>query len=87
MRAPDFWAEGGALAALLAPLGAGYDLAGRLRRALVHPAPAEIPVICVGNLVAGGAGKTPVVIALAEATTWPGGCTAPSSIRHRPRFP
>jgi tetraacyldisaccharide 4'-kinase len=67
MRAPDFWAEGGALAALLAPLGAGYDLAGRLRRALVHPAPAEIPVICVGNLVAGGAGKTPVVIALAEA--------------------
>jgi tetraacyldisaccharide 4'-kinase len=67
MRAPDFWAEGGAVAALLAPFGAGYDLAGRLHRALVHPAAAEIPVICVGNLVAGGAGKTPVAIALAEA--------------------
>ena len=67
MRAPDFWTENGALAALLAPLGAGYDLAGRLRRALVNPARAEVPVICVGNLVAGGAGKTPVAIALAEA--------------------
>ncbi len=67
MRAPEFWTEDGALAALLAPLGAGYDLAGRLRRALVHPVPAEIPVICVGNLVAGGAGKTPVVLALVEA--------------------
>ncbi len=67
MRAPDFWTEDGALAALLAPLGAGYDLAGRLRRALVHPVAAEIPVVCVGNLVAGGAGKTPVVLAVVEA--------------------
>lgn len=67
MRAPDFWTEDGALAALLAPLGAGYDLAGRLRRALVPPVSADIPVICVGNLVAGGAGKTPVVLALAAA--------------------
>ena len=67
MQAPDFWAEDGVLAALLAPLGAGYDLAGRLRRALVPPVSADIPVICVGNLVAGGAGKTPVVLALVEA--------------------
>jgi tetraacyldisaccharide 4'-kinase len=67
MRAPDFWTEDGALAALLAPLGAGYDLAGRLRRALVPSVAADIPVICVGNLVAGGAGKTPVVLALVEA--------------------
>ena len=67
MRAPDFWTEDGALAALLAPLGAGYDLAGRLRRALVPSVAADIPVVCVGNLVAGGAGKTPVVLALVEA--------------------
>ncbi len=67
MRAPDFWPEDGALAALLAPLGAGYDLAGRLRRALVTSVAADIPVVCVGNLVAGGAGKTPVVLALVEA--------------------
>jgi len=67
MRAPEFWSRDGALAVLLAPLGAGYDLAGRLRRAFVHPVPAEIPVICVGNLVAGGAGKTPVALALVAA--------------------
>jgi tetraacyldisaccharide 4'-kinase len=67
MHAPDFWAEEGALATLLAPLGAGYDLAGRLRRALVPSVSADVPVICVGNLVAGGAGKTPVVLALVEA--------------------
>ena len=69
MRAPDFWTGDGTLATLLAPLGAGYDLAGRLRRALVQPLTAKVPVICVGNLVAGGAGKTPVVLALVAALT------------------
>ncbi|MCH9000062.1 MAG: tetraacyldisaccharide 4'-kinase, partial [Proteobacteria bacterium] len=34
MRAPDFWAGDGVLARSLAPLGMGYHLAGRLRRAL-----------------------------------------------------
>lgn len=67
MRAPDFWAEGGALPALLAPLGSGYELAGRLRRALAHPVEVPVPVVCVGNLVAGGAGKTPLALALLEA--------------------
>jgi tetraacyldisaccharide 4'-kinase len=67
MRAPDFWAEDGALATLLAPLGAGLELAGRLHRALAHPVAVGVPIVCVGNLVAGGAGKTPVVLALAEA--------------------
>lgn len=67
MRAPDFWQDDGALATLLGPLGAGYDLAGRLRRALVRPARASVPVVCVGNLVAGGAGKTPLTIAVLNA--------------------
>ena len=74
-RAPDFWAgstraqrpTAGLLSGLLSPLGALFDLAGRLRRATTRPRAMPLPVICVGNLVAGGAGKTPVVLALLRA--------------------
>jgi tetraacyldisaccharide 4'-kinase len=66
MRAPEFWAGENLPARLLGPLGQVYGLAGRLRRRLARPVRVGIPVICVGNLVAGGAGKTPVVLALAE---------------------
>ena len=64
--APDFWArEPGLAADLLLPFSAAWDAAGRLRRALAHPYCAPVPIVCVGNLVAGGAGKTPVTLALA----------------------
>jgi tetraacyldisaccharide 4'-kinase len=65
MRAPEFWAHDTLPGRLLAPLGEAYGMAGRLRRWLLRPVRAGVPVICVGNLVAGGAGKTPVVMALA----------------------
>lgn len=64
--APDFWARRGALSLLLTPLGSLYDAAGAARRALVHAERVPVPVICVGNLVTGGAGKTPVVADLAR---------------------
>ena len=69
MLAPEFWAREGALPRLLEPLGRAYDLAGRLRRAAAKPWKAPVPVICVGNLVAGGAGKTPVVLGLVRELT------------------
>jgi tetraacyldisaccharide 4'-kinase len=70
MRAPDFWDEPsgssvGLLAGLLHPFGVALDAAGRLRRAVVRPYRPPVPVICVGNLVAGGSGKTPVALSLA----------------------
>lgn len=64
MRAPDFWQHDGALAQLLTPLGRAYQLAGALRRRTARPWRAPKPVICIGNLVAGGAGKTPVALSL-----------------------
>lgn len=65
MRAPEFWGRDRLAAHMLSPLGAAYGLAGRLRRHLVRPVRAAIPVICVGDLTVGGAGKTPVAMALA----------------------
>lgn len=71
MRSPEFWhGKPGFVAGLLAPAGAAWDAAGRLRRAVTKPYRAPVPVICVGNLVAGGSGKTPVVLSL--ATMLPG---------------
>lgn len=66
MRAPEFWHGGGSLPAiLLTPAGALYGAIGRWRRNAVAPVRVGVPVICVGNAVAGGAGKTPVALALA----------------------
>lgn len=65
-RAPEFWrAPPGAMARALAPLGWAYGAvaAARMTRA---GARLEKPVICVGNLTAGGAGKTPTTIAVAR---------------------
>lgn len=67
MRAPSWWyGEGGMLPTLLAPLGAVYAATTARRIAQARSHRAEVPVICVGNLDAGGTGKTPTVIALAE---------------------
>ncbi|MEI6026183.1 MAG: tetraacyldisaccharide 4'-kinase [Betaproteobacteria bacterium] len=59
-------------AALLAPLSVLYGLLRWLaqlgwRRGWRQPWRAPVPVLVVGNLVVGGAGKTPAVIALAQA--------------------
>ncbi len=66
MKTPKFWYQPkGSLSSALKPLAALYQTAARLRRALAHPYRAGVPVICVGNVVAGGAGKTPTALALA----------------------
>src|SRR5215471_2250877 len=63
--APAFWSEPpGLLADLLLPIGAAWDTAGRLRRAFSCQYRAPVPVLCIGSLVAGGAGKTPIALAI-----------------------
>lgn len=66
MRAPDFWRARGPIAQLLAPLGALYGLSVAFKAHSAAPFDPGIPVICVGNLTAGGSGKTPIAIAMAD---------------------
>ncbi len=53
-----------ALARALRPLSGLYALLAGLDKALTRPRHLDVPVLVVGNLVVGGAGKTPTVIAL-----------------------
>ncbi len=66
MKTPRFWHKKGVLSTALLPLAALYHIAHRYRVGAIIPKALSVPVICVGNLTAGGAGKTPVVIALLE---------------------
>jgi tetraacyldisaccharide 4'-kinase len=65
LKAPGFWQTDNLTARTMAPLGQLFTFGSRLRGRLIAPAVMTTPVICVGNLVAGGTGKTPVCLALA----------------------
>ena len=55
------------LASALSPLGAHlWAHGGAARCAGVAPYRSRLPVICIGNFTAGGGGKTPTAIAVAE---------------------
>jgi tetraacyldisaccharide 4'-kinase len=65
VHAPEFWRTRGVLPSLLQPLASAYQAIAALKQTRAVPFRAPVPVICVGNLVAGGAGKTPVTLSLA----------------------
>jgi tetraacyldisaccharide 4'-kinase len=66
MREPDFWwRPAGWVAGLLSPAASMYGAIAAWR--MDRPGrSAGIPVVCVGNLTVGGAGKTPTAIAVAQ---------------------
>lgn len=68
MREPTWWYETspGVTARLLGPAAALWGGLVRRRFARATPYRAPLPVICIGNFTAGGAGKTPLALAVAE---------------------
>jgi tetraacyldisaccharide 4'-kinase len=66
MREPAFWWREGSLAsALLAPAAMLYGAIATWRLARPGRRPG-IPVVCIGNLTVGGAGKTPTALTVAR---------------------
>jgi tetraacyldisaccharide 4'-kinase len=66
MRPPDFWKRTDAAArltsAILAPLGWAYGGTVAYRARHARPFRSRAKVICVGNLMVGGTGKTPIAL-------------------------
>lgn len=65
LKTPQFWYQDSVWAALLSPLSCVYLIGHKINQAQ-KPYRAKLPVICVGNAVAGGSGKTPAVMALID---------------------
>jgi tetraacyldisaccharide 4'-kinase len=71
MRTPEFWQQKDYMAklavALLTPVGWAYGATVAWKASNARPFRAAAKTICVGNLTAGGSGKTPIAIAIARA--------------------
>jgi tetraacyldisaccharide 4'-kinase len=64
MKTPHFWSDTNWRSTLLRPASAVYAVGNFLHRKTQKPQRLAVPSLCIGNAVAGGAGKTPVVHAL-----------------------
>lgn len=66
MKAPKFWNSdhNSLLPLLLSPLSVIYRAVDRFNRKASKGRSVSVPVICIGNAIAGGAGKTPVAISI-----------------------
>lgn len=67
LETPFWWyRKRGVLASVLAPIGRLYATLAQAKAARVEPYRSNLPVICIGNFTAGGGGKTPTAIAMAQ---------------------
>lgn len=65
MKTPHFWRSKNLLSTLLLPLSTLYALGFTYDKKMKAAQRAPLPVISIGNVTAGGAGKTPTAIAIA----------------------
>jgi tetraacyldisaccharide 4'-kinase len=77
MRQPDFWNRHDRISQLavklLSPLGRIYGASVAYRAAHTEPYRPRAKVVCVGNLTAGGTGKTPIAMEIARLLIARGG--------------
>lgn len=73
MRSPSFWyppstptLRDRALRLTMTPFSALYTVGAAMRHRMTVPERISVPVLCIGNFTAGGAGKTPTAIAIAQ---------------------
>jgi tetraacyldisaccharide 4'-kinase len=69
VKAPAFWKTDNLISRAMLPFGKLFSFGGKVRAKVTTPAVVGKPVICIGNLVAGGTGKTPICLSLAEMLT------------------
>ena len=66
MKTPSFWNSNNIISTILSPVSKIYGFATQYRINNSTPYKSTAKVICVGNITAGGVGKTPISIALAK---------------------
>ena len=66
MKTPKFWQSKNIVAILLLPFSWLYFGAFLLKKKLTKPQKINIASICIGNIIAGGSGKTPAALALGK---------------------
>ena len=66
MKTPKFWNEKNIISIMLYPISLVYGCVTQLRIKKKYKYKSKAKVICIGNITAGGVGKTPVAMAMAE---------------------
>ena len=67
MKTPKFWYIDNSISKyVLYPLTALWLLGNYINKVCTRPMKFNVPIICVGNLIAGGGGKTPLVIEICK---------------------
>ncbi len=90
MKAPTYWFDGRRPPLHARLLARVYAAASRLHVRLVRPRGVSKPVLVIGNLIAGGSGKTPLTIAVVErlqAAGWTPGVASRGYGREDARTP
>ncbi len=66
LKTPAFWYKNSpsGVSAALTPFSCLYALGRTYHKTLAKPYESKVPVLCIGNIIAGGSGKTPTALAL-----------------------